>query len=122
MLLHANFAVNRFIYSHICSVDSQYQNYHMLLVLYENIDPPAMTIKVAPAHWTAPSGIILVQSIVFNDHIKQDACLAFQTGGCLLLHESSVESSCMSFLHYFHSAISSHLSIAISMSPGWWSL
>ena len=32
------------------------------------------------------------------------------TGGCLLLHESSAESSCMSFLHYFHAAISNHLS------------
>ena len=32
--------------------------------------------------------------------------LAFQTGGCLLLHESSAESSCMRFLYYFHSAIS----------------
>ena len=42
---------------------------------------------------------------VFRDHIKQDIFLAFQTGGCLLLHGSSAESSCMSFLHYFHSAI-----------------
>ena len=32
------------------------------------------------------------------------------TGGCLLLNESSAESSCMSFLHYFHAAISNHLS------------
>ena len=32
------------------------------------------------------------------------------TVGCLLLNESSAESSCMSFLHYFHAAISSHLS------------
>ena len=32
-----------------------------------------------------------------------------------MLHESSAESS----LHYFHSAISNHLSIAISMSPKW---
>ena len=30
---------------------------------------------------------------MFNDHIKQDIVLAFQTGGCLLLHESSAESS-----------------------------
>ena len=42
-----------------------------------------------------------------------------QTGGCLLLYESSAESSCISFLHYFHSAISSHLATANSMSPGW---
>ena len=28
-------------------------------------------------------------------------------------------SSCMSFLHYFHSAIGNHLSILISMSPEW---
>ena len=40
--------------------------------------------------------------------------LAFQTSDCLLLHESSG-----SFLHYFPSAISNHLSIAISMSPAW---
>ena len=34
---------------------------------------------------------------VLSDHIKQDIFLAFQTGGCLLLHESSAESLCMSF-------------------------
>ena len=56
---------------------------------------------------------------VLSDHIKQDIFLAFQTGGCLLLHESSAESSYMSFLHYFHSAINNHLSIAMSMSPEW---
>ena len=32
------------------------------------------------------------------------------TGGCLLLNESGAESSCMSFLDYFHAAISNHLS------------
>ena len=53
---------------------------------------------------------------VSSDYIKQDIFLAFQTGGCLLLHESSTESSSRSFLHYFHSAISNHRSIAISMS------
>ena len=37
---------------------------------------------------------------VLSDHIKQDMFLTFQTGGCLLLHESSAE-SCRSFLHYF---------------------
>ena len=31
-------------------------------------------------------------------HIKQDIFLAFQTGGCLLLHESSAESSCATFI------------------------
>ena len=46
---------------------------------------------------------------VLSDHIKQDIFLGFQTGGSLLLHESSAESSSMSFLHYFHSAISNHL-------------
>ena len=39
--------------------------------------------------------------------------LAFEAGGCLLLHDSGAESSCMSFLHYCHAAISNHLSIAI---------
>ena len=58
------------------------------------------------------------QRPVLSNHIKQDIFLALQTGGCLLLHESSAESSCRrSFLQYFHSAISNHLSIAISMSP-----
>ena len=47
---------------------------------------------------------------MLNHHIKQDIFLAFQTCGCLLLYESSAESSCMSFLHYFHAAISKHLS------------
>ena len=52
-------------------------------------------------------------------HIKQEIFLTFQTGSCLLLYEGSAESFCssMSFLHYFHSAINNHLSIAISMSP-----
>ena len=61
---------------------------------------------------------------VLSDHIKQDIFLAFQTGGCLLLHESIAERSVLvqkarklCFLQYFHSAISNHLSIAISMSP-----
>ena len=54
-----------------------------------------------------------------SDHIKQYIFLAFQTGDCLLLHESSAESSCMSFLQFFHPAISNHLSIAISVSPEW---
>ena len=48
---------------------------------------------------------------VLSNHIKQDIFLAFQTGGCLLLHESSAESSRRSFLHYFHAAISNHLSV-----------
>ena len=56
---------------------------------------------------------------VLSDQIKQEIFLVFQTDGCLLLYESSAESSCMSFLHYFHSAISNHLSITISMSPDW---
>ena len=56
---------------------------------------------------------------VLSDHIQEDIFFTFQTVGCLLLHEGSAESSCMSFLHYFHSAISNHLSIAISMSPKW---
>ena len=30
---------------------------------------------------------------VLSNHIKQDTFFTFQTGGCLLLHESSVESS-----------------------------
>ena len=51
-----------------------------------------------------------------SDHIKHGYFWLF-TGGCLLLHERSAESSCMSFLHYFHSAISNHLSITISMLP-----
>ena len=53
---------------------------------------------------------------VLSNHIKQDINLAFQTCGCLLLNESSAESS---FLRYFHSAISKHLSIEISMSSEW---
>ena len=54
---------------------------------------------------------------MLSDHIKQYIMLAFQTGGCLLLHESSAES--MSFLHYFHSAISNHMSLAVSILPEW---
>ena len=51
---------------------------------------------------------------VLSDHVKQDMFLAFQTGGHLLLNESSAES-----FRYFHSTISNHLSITISMSPEW---
>ena len=55
---------------------------------------------------------------VLSDHIKQDMFLAFQAGGRLLLNDRSAESSCRrSFLRYFHSAISNHLSTAVSMSP-----
>ena len=49
--------------------------------------------------------LLLTVKPVLSDPIKQDKFLAVQTGGCLLLHESRAESSCMSFLHYFHSAI-----------------
>ena len=56
---------------------------------------------------------------VFSDHIKQYIFWDFLTGGCLLLHESSAESACISFLHYFQSAISNHLSIVISLSHEW---
>ena len=52
---------------------------------------------------------------VLSDHIKQEIFLAFQTGGCLLLYESSAESSCMSFLYYFHSAISNKLMHELSV-------
>ena len=48
---------------------------------------------------------------VLRDHIKQDIFLAFQIGGCLLLHVKVVQSA--------FRAISNHLSIAISMSPEW---
>ena len=79
------------------------------------------------------NSLIIVGTVkpVFSDHIKQDIFLAFQTGGCLSLHESSAESSCLSllessaesscisFLHYFHAKISNHLSIVMSMSPEW---
>ena len=32
---------------------------------------------------------------MLSEHIKQYIILAFQTGGCFLLRESSAESSCM---------------------------
>ena len=54
---------------------------------------------------------------MLSNHIKQDIFFAFQTGDCLLLHESSAESR--SFLRYFHSTLSNHLSVAISVSPEW---
>ena len=47
---------------------------------------------------------------VLSDHIQQYIFWAFQTGGCLLLYDCRAESSCMSFLHYFHTAINNHLS------------
>ena len=39
------------------------------------------------------SSLIKVGTVkpALSDHIKQDIFLAFQTGGCLLLHESSSE-------------------------------
>ena len=52
------------------------------------------------------SELVAAVKPVLSDHIKQYIFLALQTGGRLLLHESSAESSCMSFLHYFHAAIS----------------
>ena len=74
-----------------------------------------ITLEPVAATWYA----ILTVKSVLNDHMKQDLCLAFQTGGCLLLHESSVQSSCRRFLCHFHSAVGNYLSIAISMSPEW---
>ena len=47
---------------------------------------------------------------VLSDHIQQNICLTFQTGGCLMLHESIAESLGMRL---------NHLSIAMSMSPEW---
>ena len=53
---------------------------------------------------------------LLSDHIKQAMFWAFQTGDCLLLNESSAERYCgRTFLRYFHSAISNHLSISMSM-------
>ena len=34
---------------------------------------------------------------VLHDHIKQEVYLAFQTGGCLLLYESSAGAFCTTF-------------------------
>ena len=34
---------------------------------------------------------------------------SLKTGSCLLMNESSAESSCRSFLHYFRAAINNHL-------------
>ena len=52
------------------------------------------------------------QFTCMNGHLNRfNIFLAFQTGGCLLLHEL--------FLHYIHLAISNHLSRAISRSPEW---
>ena len=77
----------------------------------------AFKIDKLPPRSLLRNGVVHVQYVkpVLSDHMKQDIFLAFKTGGCLLLHESSAESSCMSF----HSAISNHLSIAISMSREW---
>ena len=63
-------------------------------------------------------GDLCTAKLVLSGHIKQDIYLGFQTGDCLMLHESSAE-ICGSFLHYFHLAICKHLSIAISVSPEW---
>ena len=51
--------------------------------------------------------------LVLSDHLKQDIFLAFRTDCCLLFH---------GIMHYFHSAISHHLSKAISKSPEWRSI
>ena len=57
-----------------------------------------------------PNTTTITVKPVLSDHIQQDIFWAFQTGGCLLLNESIAESPCMDFLHYFHAAISNHLS------------
>ena len=48
---------------------------------------------------------------VLRDDMKQDIGLAFQTGGCLLLHESSAESSTLL------SFSNKQPPVVISMSP-----
>ena len=52
---------------------------------------------------------------VLSDHIKQDIFWLFRqvVAYCCMI----VVQKAHAFLHYFHSAISSHLSIAISISP-----
>ena len=54
--------------------------------------------------------LFLVKHVIIN-HIKQDIFLAFQTGGCLLLHESSAESSCL-LLHESSAELSALLSFS----------
>ena len=56
---------------------------------------------------------------VLSDHIKQDIFWLFRQVVAYCCMKVVQKSSCRSFLRYFHSAISNHLSIAISMSPEW---
>ena len=50
---------------------------------------------------------------VLSDHLFSWQRKSLLAGGCFLLNISSAESSCMSFLHYFHTAISNHLSVKV---------
>ena len=52
-----------------------------------------------------PLGSCTVKPVLSNPLFKD---IAFDMW--LLINESSVESSCIGFLHYFHAAISNHLS------------
>ena len=80
------------------------------------------SVEELPGHitpWMTSKLFAYTVKPVLSDHILYKIYfLLFRQVVAYLLYESSAESSC-SFLHYFHSAISSHLSIGISMSPEW---
>ena len=68
---------------------------------------------------TAKLICVIVFAFAKSRFSHEPAHLAFKTGGCLLVHESSAESSCRNSLRYFQSVISNHLSIVVSMTPEW---
>ena len=71
-----------------------------------------MYISLTVFNGCRDSCFVTRQTLIYNqtspvlcDHIKLDIFLAFQTGGCLLLSESSTERYYM----YFHAAMGNHL-------------
>ena len=58
----------------------------------------SQTGEYSPQAWLVYKLVWYTVKPVLSDHIKQDIFLAFQTGGCLLLHESTAGAFCATFI------------------------
>ena len=60
-------------------------------IMYHLTDQLSIQVTVILMHKLLM--IYIIVKPVLSNHMKHDICLAFQTSGCLLLHESSAESN-----------------------------
>ena len=75
------------------------------------------------ARWSARGGLVTVTVVFELDLCQIYVKRPYTTRRVLGFYRQVIAYCCMKavqlYLHYFHSAISNHLSIAISMSPEW---